>query len=50
MLKMILAYLSMNYDVEGMTPPPEMRVLGDAALPPMSSTIKIRRRKRASSG
>ena len=44
MLKMILAYVSLNYDIEAVTAPAPMKVIGDAALPPMSATIKVRRR------
>ena len=46
MLKMTLAYISMHYDVQGTGQPPPTRVLGDAALPPMSATIKVRRRRK----
>jgi hypothetical protein len=45
MLKMIVAYIVLNYDIEPGSTPPKMSVLGDAALPPMSTTIKVRRRK-----
>ncbi|MCJ1251308.1 hypothetical protein MMC30_008540 [Trapelia coarctata] len=47
MLKMIIAYVSLNYDIEATGPPPKMKVIGDAALPPMSTTIKVRRRRLA---
>ncbi|KAL8823103.1 MAG: hypothetical protein Q9191_006174 [Dirinaria sp. TL-2023a] len=46
MLKMISAYIAINYDIEATAPPPSMKVIGDAALPPMSATIKVRRRRR----
>lgn len=45
MLKMIVAYIVLNYDIEAGTVPPKMSVLGDAALPPMSTTIRVRKRK-----
>ncbi|KAK3943339.1 P450 monooxygenase [Diplogelasinospora grovesii] len=49
MLKMILVYITLHYDVEpGDRPPPQnMKVLGDAVLPPTSATIRVRRRKAA---
>ena len=47
MLKMISAYVFLNYDIEATAPPASMRVIGDAVLPPMSATIKVRRRKAA---
>ncbi|KUI64054.1 Fumitremorgin C monooxygenase [Cytospora mali] len=45
MLKMIIAYIVLNYDIEAGTVPPKMSVLGDAALPPISTTIRVRRRR-----
>jgi hypothetical protein len=45
MLKMIVAYIVLNYDIEAGTVPPKMSVLGDAALPPVSTTIRVRKRK-----
>jgi cytochrome P450 len=48
MIKTMLAYLTLNYDVEAMGPQPKTNVIGDAALPPISATIRIRRRKVAS--
>jgi hypothetical protein len=45
MLKMIVAHIVLNYDIEPGSTPPKMSMLGDAALPPLSTTIKVRRRK-----
>jgi cytochrome P450 len=45
MMKTLLAHLTMHYDVEATQAQAPMRVVGDAALPPLSATIRIRRRK-----
>uniref|UniRef100_P9WEH0 Cytochrome P450 monooxygenase fsoD n=1 Tax=Humicola fuscoatra TaxID=112175 RepID=FSOD_HUMFU len=45
MLKMILSYVLLHYDVESTGPAPKTRVLGDAALPPFRATIRVRKRK-----
>ncbi|KAI1347470.1 cytochrome P450 [Xylaria sp. FL0043] len=47
MLKKMMAYIILNYDIESTGPIPPTRAIGDAALPPRSSTIRIRRRKQA---
>ncbi|KUJ14784.1 cytochrome P450 [Mollisia scopiformis] len=44
MLKMITSHVSMNYDIESTGPVPQTMVLGDAALPPIWATIRVRRR------
>ncbi|KAH7320701.1 cytochrome P450 [Stachybotrys elegans] len=44
MMKTLLAHLLLRYDVEATTPPPKTSVIGDAALPPLSSSIRVRRR------
>ena len=46
MLKMIVAYVTMHYDIEATGPVPKMRVIGDATLPPMFATMRVRRRRR----
>ncbi|KAI1382458.1 cytochrome P450 [Hypoxylon crocopeplum] len=48
MMKAMLAYLVINYDVKPIGSQPTMKVLGDAALPPISATVRVRRRKIAS--
>ena len=45
MIKIILAYLTLHYEIESTGPRPKTKVIGDAALPPMSASIRIRRRK-----
>lgn len=45
MIKIILAYITLNYDVEPSGPPRVKKVIGDAALPPTSATVIVRRRK-----
>ncbi|KAI4247128.1 MAG: hypothetical protein L6R42_009709 [Xanthoria sp. 1 TBL-2021] len=49
LLKILLAYITTNYDIEATGPQPEAKVIGDAALPPTSATIRVRRRKQAQS-
>ncbi|KAL8728149.1 MAG: hypothetical protein Q9166_005599 [cf. Caloplaca sp. 2 TL-2023] len=45
LLKILLAYLTMNYDIESTGPQPKARVIGDAALPPTSASVRVRRKK-----
>ncbi|GAW17465.1 hypothetical protein ANO14919_069220 [Xylariales sp. No.14919] len=45
MLKMITAYIVLNYDIESTGPIPPTRVIGDSTLPRRSATIRVRRRK-----
>ncbi|KAL8826944.1 MAG: hypothetical protein Q9170_007211, partial [Blastenia crenularia] len=45
LLKILLADLTMNYDIEPTGPQPKTKVIGDAALPPTSATIRVRKRK-----
>lgn len=45
MIKTMLAYLTRHYEMEWTGSQNEMNVIGDAALPPISATIMIRRRK-----
>ncbi|CZT52285.1 uncharacterized protein RSE6_13584 [Rhynchosporium secalis] len=45
-LKIMMAYMILNYDIEHDNPRPQTRVIGDAALPPISATIRVRRRRR----
>lgn len=47
LLKILLAYITINYDVEAIGPQPEAKVIGDAAMPPTSATIRVRRRKQS---
>ncbi|KAI4221182.1 MAG: hypothetical protein L6R36_007082 [Xanthoria steineri] len=49
LLKILLAYITINYDVEATGPQPEAKVIGDAAMPPTSATIRVRRRKQSDS-
>lgn len=44
MMKTMLAYLTRNYEMEWTGSQNEMNVIGDAALPPISATIRVRRR------
>ncbi len=43
-LKLLLAYMVINYDIELLEKRPEGQWVGQVALPPMKATIKIRRR------
>lgn len=45
MIKTMLAYLMKHYDMEWTGSENELNVVGDAALPPISATIRVRRRK-----
>ncbi|KAL8640653.1 MAG: hypothetical protein Q9228_002455 [Teloschistes exilis] len=45
-LKILFAYLILNYDIESTGPQPKMQVIGDAALPPTSATVRVRRWRR----
>ncbi|CZT12827.1 uncharacterized protein RCO7_10362 [Rhynchosporium graminicola] len=46
LLKIMMVYIILNYDIEHDNPRPQTRVIGDAALPPISATIRVRRRRR----
>jgi hypothetical protein len=41
----MMAYIVINYDMQATGPAPKMTVLGDSPLPPLSETIKVRRRE-----
>ena len=45
MIKTMLTYLTRHYEMEWTGSQNELNVIGDAALPPISATIKVRRRK-----
>lgn len=45
MLKMLLAYMTMHYDIEYLSERPANFVLGPINVPPPAATIKVRRRK-----
>ena len=47
MLKLLLAYITLNYDVNPFDKRPANTVFGDTNIPPMSARIKVRRRKHA---
>lgn len=44
-LKLLLAYMVLNYDIQMLKTRPEGRWVGPTVLPPMKATIKVRRRK-----
>lgn len=44
-LKMLLAYMLMNYDVQYLPKRPENQWFGPNVIPPMKATIKVRRRE-----
>lgn len=46
LLKILLAYLTLNYDIEATGPQPKRQVIGDAALPPSLASVRVRRRRR----
>lgn len=43
-LKLLMAYMVLNYDLEMLPSRPESKWLGTALVPPMKATIKVRRR------
>jgi hypothetical protein len=45
MLKLLLAYSILNYDVEHLPAAPAYIWMGDTAFPPPKATLRIRRRK-----
>lgn len=47
-LKLLLAYMVLNYDFEMLDKRPESKCVGTNIVPPMTATIKIRRRGTAS--
>ncbi|PYH94739.1 cytochrome P450 [Aspergillus ellipticus CBS 707.79] len=50
MLKIMMAYLTINYEIEAVGPRPETKTFGDAALPPISANIHVRRRRGTACG
>jgi cytochrome P450 len=47
-LKLLLAYMVLNYDIEMLKERPAGRWVGQTSLPNMKATIKVRRRNVAS--
>lgn len=45
MIKIILAYITLNYGIEPSGSPPVRKVIGDAALPLMSEIVRVRRKQ-----
>lgn len=45
MLKMLLAYMTMHYEIEYLSERPANFVLGPINVPPPAATIKIRRKR-----
>lgn len=45
LLKMMLAYITLNYDMEALNKRPSNNYYGDFNIPSQSATIKVRRRK-----
>ncbi|CAF9931029.1 MAG: hypothetical protein ALECFALPRED_004781 [Alectoria fallacina] len=46
-LKLMIAYITLKYEIEPISKRPESVVFGDANVPSMSTSIKVRRRTRA---
>lgn len=44
-LKMLLAYVVMNYEVQYLSKRPENQWFGQNVIPPLKDTIKVRRRE-----
>jgi cytochrome P450 len=49
-LKMLLAYITMHYEIEPLQERPPNTWIGQSVLPPMKATIRVRRRKAAETG
>ena len=45
-LKLLLAYVAVNYDVQPLEKRPLNRIFGESIVPSQSGTISVRRRKR----
>ena len=46
-LKLMIAYITLHYEIQPIDKRPESLVFGDANVPSMSACIKVRRRRRA---
>lgn len=46
-LKLLLAYVALNYDVQPLEKRPLNRIFGDSIVPSQKATISVRRRMRA---
>ena len=44
-MKLMLAYIVLNYDIQYMAQRPKNFVFGDTIIPPPYATMKVRRRK-----
>ncbi|EXJ73202.1 uncharacterized protein A1O5_02962 [Cladophialophora psammophila CBS 110553] len=44
-LKLLLAYIVLNYEFEPLTERPESKWIGTSLVPPLTATVKVRRRK-----
>lgn len=44
-LKLMLAYVVLNYDIQYMAQRPENFVFGDSLIPSQTASMKVRRRK-----
>ena len=44
-LKLMLAYVTLNYDIQYLAQRPVNYVFGDSIIPPPTATMKVRRRK-----
>ena len=44
-LKLMLAYVTLNYDIQHISQRPSNFVFGDSIIPSPTSTMKVRRRK-----
>ena len=46
-LKLMLAYVTLNYDIQYIAQRPVNQVFGDSLIPSHTATMTVRRRKRA---
>ncbi len=45
LLKLVLAYITLNYDIQHMQQRPLNRIFGDSIIPSRTATMMVRRRK-----
>lgn len=45
LLKLIVAYITLHYDIQPLQFRPANQVFGDTIVPPMNTILKVRRRK-----
>jgi len=44
-MKLLLAYIIMNYDIKPLATRPQKKLIAGSIIPPLKATISVRRRK-----